>query len=68
MINVFILLNPLSFVKGFKLMESIFSNFGTKIVVINATKEEDFQQELTTDLISIIHHFSMKLYSNRQKL
>jgi len=53
---------------GFKLLESIFLNFGTKIEVINATKEEDFQQELTSDLISIIHHFSMKLYSNRRKL
>ena len=27
----------------------------------------DFQKELTNDLISIIHHFSMKLYSNRRK-
>lgn len=53
---------------GFKLLESIFLTFGTKIQVINATKEEDFQQELTTDLISIIHHFSMKLYSNRRKI
>lgn len=51
---------------GFKLIESIFSQFGTQIVVINATKEEDFQQELTMDLVSIIHHFSMKLYSNRR--
>lgn len=53
---------------GFKLLESIFHIFGTKIEVINATKEEDFQQELTTDLISIIHHFSMKLYSNRRQI
>ena len=34
---------------------------------INLTKEEDFQTELTQDLISIIHHFSMKMYSNRRK-
>lgn len=53
---------------GFKLLESIFSNFNTSIKVINATREEDFQQELTTDLVSIIHHFSMKLYSNRRKV
>jgi len=25
-------------------------------------------QELTNDLVSIIHHFSMKLYSNRRKV
>ena len=39
-----------------------------KIVVLNSTKEEDFQTELTQDLVSIIHHFSMKMYSNRRKL
>lgn len=41
--------------------------FGVEIVVVNATKEEDFQTELTQDLVSVIHHFSMKLYSNRRK-
>jgi predicted site-specific integrase-resolvase len=30
--------------------------FGTEIEVVNLTKEEDFQTELTQDLISIIHH------------
>lgn len=36
-------------------------------MVLNATTEEDFQSELINDLISIIRHFSMKLYSNRRK-
>ena len=31
------------------------------------SKEEDLQTELTQDLIFIIHHFSMKMYSNRRK-
>jgi len=53
---------------GFKYFEKIFKHFGTEIIVLNSTKEEDFQQELTQDLISIIHHFSMKLYSNRRKV
>lgn len=53
---------------GFGYIESILSSLGTKIVIINATKEEDFQQELTQDLVSIIHHFSMKMYSNRRKI
>ena len=35
----------------------IFNLFGTKIEVVNLTKEEDFQQELTQNFISIIHHF-----------
>ena len=53
---------------GFKYFEKIFKHFGTEIIVLNSTKEEDFQTELTEDLISIIHHFSMKLYSNRRKI
>lgn len=52
---------------GFGYLEKFCSFFDTKIEVINSTKEEDFQQELTQDLIAIIHHFSMKLYSNRRK-
>ena len=27
-----------------------------------------YEQELTEDLISIVHHFSMKSYSHRRKL
>lgn len=53
---------------GYGYIENWFSQFGTKIIVLNSTKEEDFQQELTEDLISIIHHFSMKMYSNRRKM
>jgi predicted site-specific integrase-resolvase len=34
--------------------------------IINATIETTFEDELIQDLISIIHHFSMKLYSNRR--
>ena len=35
--------------------------------MVNLTKEENFQQELTQDFISIIHYFSMKLYPNIRK-
>jgi len=52
---------------GFSYFEHIFKQFNTKIEVVNLTGEEDFQTELTQDLISIIHHFSMKMYSNRRK-
>lgn len=52
---------------GYNYFEYIFKMFGTDIEVVNLTKEEDFQTELTQDLISIIHHFSMKMYSNRRK-
>lgn len=53
---------------GFNTIETLLKLYDVNIVVINATKEEDFQQELTQDLISIIHHFSMKMYSNRRKI
>jgi putative resolvase len=52
---------------GYSYFEYIFKKFGTEIEVVNLTKEEDFQTELTQDLIFIIHHFSMKMYSNRRK-
>lgn len=52
---------------GYNYFEYIFKMFGTEIEVVNLTKEDDFQTELTQDLISIIHHFSMKMYSNRRK-
>ena len=51
---------------GFGYIEKFCSLHGTKIIAVNVTNEEDFQTELTTDLISIIHHFSMKMYSNRR--
>jgi len=53
---------------GFGYFEYLFSKYNSEIVILNNTKEEDFQDELTNDLISIIHHFSMKMYSNRRKV
>lgn len=52
---------------GFGYIEKFLALHGCEIVVINATTEEDFQQELTQDLVSVIHHFSMKMYSARRK-
>ena len=54
---------------GFDYFKNIFSEFGVEIVVLDELEEtnSDFQKELANDLISIIHHFSMKLYSNRKK-
>jgi putative resolvase len=53
---------------GFGYFESILKELGTSIEIVNATKEEDFQQELIQDFVSVIHHFSMKMYSNRRKI
>jgi len=52
---------------GFNYFEKIFKKFNTEIIILNLTKEEDFQDELVNDFVSIIHHFSMKMYSNRRK-
>lgn len=54
---------------GFEMLELIFKYYGTKILVINdSISNKTYEQELSDDLISIIHHFSMKMYSNRRKL
>lgn len=53
---------------GFGYIEFFLTQLGVKIEVINGTAEEDFQSELTQDLVSILHHFSMKMYSNRRKI
>ena len=54
---------------GFDYFTTIFSYFGTKIVVLDNQEETNktYQQELTEDLIAIIHSYSMKMYVNRRK-
>lgn len=53
---------------GFEEFEYICSLFGTKIVIIDETNnDKNIQQEITEDLISIIHHYSMRIYSNRKR-
>lgn len=52
---------------GFEYFKNIFSKYDTTIEVVNLTTEEDFQNELTEDLISIIHHFGMKMDANRRR-
>ena len=37
-------------------------------VVRYETPNKSYEQELTDDIISIIHYYSMKSYSNRRKL
>lgn len=54
---------------GFELLENIFKYFGCKILVINdIVQNKSYEQELTEDLIFIIHYFSMRSYSHRRKL
>lgn len=54
---------------NFDMLEHIFKCFGTQIVVLNDSLDNrTYEQELTEDLISIIHYFTMKSYSHRRKL
>ena len=53
---------------GFDLFNEFCKYFKTKIIVVNELSEKNFEPELTEDLISIIHYFSMKSYSHRRKL
>ena len=55
-------LTRLSFIN----IESIFKHFGTKIVVINE-QYENYHNELFNEIISMMHYFSTKEYSNRRK-
>lgn len=53
---------------GFEYFQNICKQFDCNIVVLNnKIDEENFEKELTDDIISVIHHFSMKLYSKRRK-
>ena len=54
---------------GFNYFKEIFKNNNVEIIILDSNEEtnKDFQQELAEDLISVIHHYSTKLYSNRRK-
>ena len=51
---------------GFGYLETIFKMYNTEIEIINLEDDKSFQEELTEDLIAIIHHFSMKFYGKRK--
>ena len=51
---------------GFGYLKTIFSKYNTEIEVVNLEDEKSFQDELSEDLIAIIHHFSMKFCGKRK--
>ena len=53
---------------AFDLLKAVFSAHGTDIIVMSEVSNKTYEQELTDDLISIIHYYSMKSYSNRRRL
>lgn len=53
---------------GYELLEALFKKFGTEIIVMSETDNKSYEQELTDDLLSIIHYYSMKHYSRQRAL
>ena len=53
---------------GFEMIERTFSQLGTKLIVVSNVDNKTYEKELTDDLLSIIHYYSMKSYSMRRKL
>ena len=51
---------------GFGYLKSLFDRYNCEIIEVNLTEDKTFEQELTNDLIAIIHHFSMKFYGKRK--
>lgn len=53
---------------GFGYFKEICSLYNVEIIEINETEDKTFEEELSEDLIAIIHHFSMKFHGKRKKL
>lgn len=53
---------------GFDHFEKICKRFGVKLIVADQTEDssKDKQKEIINDLVSIMHHFSAKIYSLRK--
>ena len=53
---------------GYGYLKSLFERYNCEIIEVNLTEDKSFQDELTDDLIAIIHHFSMKFYGKKKKI
>lgn len=52
---------------GFELFERMFSKYGTKIEVISELGNKKLDaEEIFEEIVTLIHAFSMKLYSSRK--
>ena len=53
---------------GFDLFKHLFEKFGTEIIVISEAGDQKlYSEEIFDDIISMLHSYSMKLYSKRKK-
>lgn len=53
---------------GFELFKHLFAKFGTEIIVVSSIGSEKLDaQEIFEEIVSLLHCYSMKLYSSRRK-
>ena len=53
---------------GFELFSKLFDKFGTKIITVSEVGNEKLDsQEIFEEIVSLLHCYSMKLYSSRKK-
>ncbi len=53
---------------GFELFHYLFKQFGTEIIVISEVGNKKLDsQEIFEEIVSLLHCYSMKLYSKRKK-
>ena len=52
---------------SFDMFKRLFSEFGCEVIVINDTDEKTDETEIFEEIISMLHCFSMRLYSRRRK-
>lgn len=53
---------------GFELFKRLFAKFGTEIIVVSSIGSEKLDaQEIFEEIVSLLHCYSMKLYSGRRK-
>ena len=52
---------------GSELIFSLCEIFGTEVVIINASEETNFEDDLVQDVLEIITVFSARLYGSRSR-
>ena len=52
---------------GSELVLSLCEHFGTEVVIVNASEEASFEEELVQDVLEIITVFSARLYGSRSR-
>ena len=53
---------------SFEMWKQLFKNFNCELIVINETQTNEYEEkEIFADIISLVHCFAMRMYSQRRK-